>query len=521
MSITVSPLSLLLDDENPRFVVLNSREQTDIRKYMVTYEDVCELAVGINDYGGILPGERIVVLARDDKYVVIEGNRRTCSLQMLLDPTLIPEGFRHRIPAASEKLRESCQAIEADIVPSRDAALELMTKRHIEGVKQWKPLAKKQFSASNYDAGLSVSNLSRITGMRESDIKSDIRDYKFFLSAYNDYCSAHSDYQGMLVDLKIDPFLRVFKAKFLYKGIETKPVDALKISYTDTHDTISELPQDIFKRIVQKVFEEAVISERINTRNTLEDVTGIIDELEALEQAEGRDANSDNSASDNSSTNGATPPNGTSPGKQLSGGSTPGNAVSGNTPSGGSTPDTSTTGTPAPGGPAPGGPAPRTFFESLAWSGKLSPDNPEHTGLLATVHELYNSSRFFCKGKRVYEMFPIATGMILRTAYEQVLKLRLIQVNLWGNFMAPIASQGRFPTLSAMESFVDSQANRDVVLPSAELKSAFSLIKSYRHREFLNANIHNPGDIRVTPESLSAIAQGGMFTLIQGLINLL
>lgn len=272
MSITISPLSLLLDDENPRFVVLSSREQADIRKYMVTYEDVCDLATGINNYGGILPGERIVVLARDDRYVVIEGNRRTCSLQMLLDPTLIPEGFRHRIPAASEKLRRSCKTIEVDIVPSREAALELMTKRHIEGVKQWKPLAKKQFSASNYDAGQSVSNLSQITGMRESDIKADIRDYKFFLSAYNEYCSAHSDYQGTLVDLKIDPFLRVFKAKFQYKGVETKPVDALKISYTDTHDTISALPQDIFKRIVQKVFEEAVISERINTRNTLKDV---------------------------------------------------------------------------------------------------------------------------------------------------------------------------------------------------------------------------------------------------------
>lgn len=519
MPIIVSPLSLLLDDENPRFVVLDNRGQADIRKYMVTYEDVCPLAEGINDYGGILPGERIVVLERDDKYVVIEGNRRTCSLQMLLDPTLIPEGFQHHIPAASEKLMESCQTIEVDTVPSREAALELMTKRHIEGVKQWKPLAKKQFSASNYDAGISVPNLSQITGMRESDIKADIRDYKFFLSAYNDYCSAHSDYRGTLVDLKIDPFLRVFKAKFPYKGIETKPVDALKISYTDTHDTISGLPQDVFKRIVQKVFEEAVIAERINTRNTLKDVTGIIDELEALEQAEGADANSGNSASGNSSTNGATP-NGTSPGEQPSGGSTPGNAAPGNTPSGGSTPDTPTPGTPVPGGPAPGGPAPRTFFESLAWNGKLSPDNPEHTGLLAAVHELYNASRFFCKGKRVYEMFPIATGMILRTTYEQVLKMRLNQVRLWGNFMASIP-RGRFPTLAAMETFVDNQVNRTVVLPSAELQSALSLIISYRHREFLNANIHNPGDIRVTPESLSAIAQGGMFTLIQGLINLL
>lgn len=57
-----------------------------------------------------------------------------------------------------------------------------MTKRHIQGVKQWKPLAKKQFFAANYQdgRGQSVQDLSRITGIREGEIKDDIRDYKFF-----------------------------------------------------------------------------------------------------------------------------------------------------------------------------------------------------------------------------------------------------------------------------------------------------------------------------------------------------
>ena len=79
MAIAISPLDLLLDTENPRFVILQSREQADIRKYLVTYEDVCQLATDINTYGRLLPGERIVALHEDDKYVVVEGNRRTCS----------------------------------------------------------------------------------------------------------------------------------------------------------------------------------------------------------------------------------------------------------------------------------------------------------------------------------------------------------------------------------------------------------------------------------------------------------
>ena len=182
MAISISPLDLLLDTENPRFVILQSREQADIRKYLVTYEDVCQLATDINDYGRLLPGERIVALHEGGKYVVVEGNRRTCSLQMLLNRELIPDGFAHRIPHTSASILTNCNSIEVDILPDRDSALELMTKRHIEGVKQWKPLAKKQFFAANYKngQGQSVSDLSRITGVREGEIKEDIKDYKFW-----------------------------------------------------------------------------------------------------------------------------------------------------------------------------------------------------------------------------------------------------------------------------------------------------------------------------------------------------
>ena len=61
MAIAISPLDLLLDTENPRFVILQSREQADIRKYLVTYEDVCQLATDINTYGRLLPGGELLL----------------------------------------------------------------------------------------------------------------------------------------------------------------------------------------------------------------------------------------------------------------------------------------------------------------------------------------------------------------------------------------------------------------------------------------------------------------------------
>ena len=289
MAIAISPLDLLLDTENPRFVILQSREQADIRKYLVTYEDVCQLATDINTYGRLLPGERIVALHEGDKYVVVEGNRRTCSLQMLLNRELIPDGFAHRIPHTSASILTNCSNIEVDILSDRNSALELMTKRHIDGVKQWKPLAKKQFFAASYKngQGQSIHDLSRITGVREGDIKEDIRDYKFFYSVYEKYCAAHPDFNKEIVVLKTDPFWRIFKAKFEFPvGTKVSPRDFLGISFDDTFNTISSLPADLFDRITQLVFEKAIVEETVTTRNVLTDVEGIHSLLQAVVDAE-------------------------------------------------------------------------------------------------------------------------------------------------------------------------------------------------------------------------------------------
>ena len=171
------------------------------------------------------------------------------------------------------------------------------------------------------------------------------------------------------------------------------------------------------------------------------------------------------------------------------------------------------------GGPRPGGPAPRSFFETISWRGKLSPSNPSHQGLLYAINELYGLSSQNCGRQKAYRTFSIATGMVLRTVYEQALRLRLTQVGLWGTYMQGI-TRG-FPTLSSMEDFICAGANKPVVFPDQGLLLAYDRVIAATHREFLNANIHYPGNINVTADSLEAIAAGGMFSVIQGIINLL
>lgn len=511
MSITLSPLNLFLDTQNPRFIILTKREQADIRKYLVKYEDVCQLASDINEYGSLLPGERIVVLQEHGQYVVVEGNRRTCSLQFLLSRDLIPDGFGHRIPPTSAKILENCNTITVDVLPDRNAALELMTKRHIEGVKQWKPLAKKQFFAANYKDGYgqSVQNLSKITGIREGEIKEDIRDYKFFSDVYEKYCDTHSDFDKEIVVLKTDPFWRIFKAKFEYPvGTKVRPRDFLKITYDETFNTVSELSPALFEQIAQLVFEKTIVEERITTRHVLSDVEGIRPLLQAVEDSIEESAQNDGDGDATEENTAQEPPVEEGDEEQSPKGRTSGDGTGGH----GNNENES-------GGPRPGGPPPRSLFETISWHDKLNPSNQQHQGLLIAINELYDLSNINCGRQKAYKTFPIATGMILRTVYEQALRLRLIQVNLWGAYCQTRGS--RLPTLKTMEDFINQGENKTTVFPDQGMVMAYDRIIAATHREFLNANIHYPGNINVTADSLEAIAAGGMYVLIQGIINLI
>ena len=517
MSITVSPLDLILDTQNPRFVILANREQPAIRKYLVTYEDVCQLATDINEYGSLLPGERIVVLRENDNYIVVEGNRRTCSLQLLLSRELIPDGFTHRIPPTSAAILEQCATIEVDELPSRETALALMTKRHIEGVKQWKPLAKKQFFAANYNdgQGQSIRNLSRITSIREGEIKEDIRDYKFFHQAYQKHCTTHPDFNKEIIVLKTDPFWRMFKAKFEYpSGNRVSPTDFLKISYDDTCGIQSALDMDLFEQITQLVFEKAIVAEAVNTRNVLTDVQGILPLLETVYQS----TQAEQSVESEPPTETDVESNGVrTPDDSTGDSSPPSNTPSDNNEAGRGQPEDLS------GGPRPGGPPPRSFFETISWRNKLNPSNSQHQGLLYAINELYGLSNSNCGRQKVYKLFPIATGMILRTVYEQALRVRLLQVNLWNDYLRSIQNGRRLalPTLSSMENFISQGANKSIVFPDQSMILCYDRVIAATHRDYLNANIHCPGDINVTPESLESIAQGGMYALVQSIINLL
>ena len=504
MAISISPLELKLDEKNPRFVILSKRDQDEIRKYLLAYEDVSQLAAEINNNGNLFPGERIVVIKEKNRYTIVEGNRRACSLQLLLSRKLIPRLFEHKIPPVSKDVLKNCQKIEVDVLSDRDAALALMARRHIEGVRQWKPLAKKQFFASSYNngKGRSIENLAVVTGIEKSEIRTDIRDYKLFSKAYGDYKRGHPSFDKEIIDVNIDPFLRLFKAKFSYPyDNKISPLNFFEIEYDKQHNIVNTIDNKIFEKIVKIVFEKAIVSEEINTRNVLTDIKNVLPLLDRIVKKK----NAEQRSAEDEDLSGKS--NGNNPENEPQSEEDEGGKTSIGTNSGGGT-----------GGPKPGGPAPKSFFETISWRDKLDPKKEEHQGLLASVYELYHLSTIQINRKRAYEIFPIVTGMALRTAYEQALRLQLIQVSLWNSYNKTLHKDS-FPTLKSMENFINQGNNKTQIFLKKEMLFAFDRIIAAKHREFLNANIHYPGNINVTSDTLKSIASGGMFYLIQNIIE--
>lgn len=190
---------LLLDKENPRFVTNKDRKLTnkEIMEYLIQYENVIDLAYSIKEYGGLVPGERLLVIKSKDKFIVLEGNRRTAAISLLLNPEKafnklsmspyntkkVKELFNNVPSSLIEKLTE----FYVDIIPTRDKAIYSLTERHIAGIKKWSQISKMYFYRKHFDSGKSLGNLERFTGESSRSIADTLRKYSFLRFVLESY----------------------------------------------------------------------------------------------------------------------------------------------------------------------------------------------------------------------------------------------------------------------------------------------------------------------------------------------
>jgi hypothetical protein len=151
---------LHFDPENPRLPpsLRNTEDPEAILRWMLADASLLEIMGSIADQG-FFPGDPLLVSPYPDEpeseeardpmtggdWVVVEGNRRYASLELLRDPDRAP-----RRRAAVRQLAEEAKAPLEETVPvvafpNRGAILTYHGYRHITGIKEWVPLEKARF----------------------------------------------------------------------------------------------------------------------------------------------------------------------------------------------------------------------------------------------------------------------------------------------------------------------------------------------------------------------------------------
>jgi len=160
----IPPAKLLLDVENPRFGLSESSSQSEALKYLFDNSDIKELWYSIVE-NGFLPYEPLVAYQVEgtDQFIVVEGNRRLAAVKTLLNPELIREFSKTAVPTVPSDHSNTLETLPVTVIAHRDDADEYIGYRHVNGSRNWEPLAKARF-------GLKLlEKLRRKTGMTDKE----------------------------------------------------------------------------------------------------------------------------------------------------------------------------------------------------------------------------------------------------------------------------------------------------------------------------------------------------------------
>jgi ParB-like nuclease domain len=167
------PVEILdFDPNNPRFTPDKEPDgSTDaaVIAMLASSADLAELIQSIST-SGYINIEPLIVIKRNGRLAVLEGNRRLAAVKVLRDPEMA-KAAKISVPPMDAKNRESLDHLLAYRVASEDDARDLIGFKHINGPQAWDAFAKARFAArwlddehKKRDAGKPFFTLQQISG---------------------------------------------------------------------------------------------------------------------------------------------------------------------------------------------------------------------------------------------------------------------------------------------------------------------------------------------------------------------
>ena len=253
---------LLLDEENPRFASsilvkesTNKITQEMIIEHLLRYSDVIKLAQRINEVGELHGSEMITCVKKGDKFVVLEGNRRTCACKLLLDRKMIPEKYRSNFPFITEYAKENIKKVMVAVYPDRDSVQAYLSDRHITGVKKWSSLEKNNYYMNLFLQYGNVEAVKKHTSDSLSTVTKSIKKYQFFMDVFN---TLQSEYNGLEIEKMnylpmVDRFMDILVGDDEEVGLNLE-VDSERLQYICKNEK-----KEIYNKILLKIGEAFLI----------------------------------------------------------------------------------------------------------------------------------------------------------------------------------------------------------------------------------------------------------------------
>jgi len=180
----LNPFEIILDPENPRLDLPPGAGQADIRKALFDQEEVLELIESIIDNGGLFQGEDSIIVIKDnDKYKVLEGNRRICAIQCILNPSIAPPDYQEDIRALINNTgfnTNHLQNVKVAVAPSWEAAQGTITARHsLYKIKKWSYVSKWKRDYKMFQRYKDIDKVAEILRETRGDVVKNLRDYAY------------------------------------------------------------------------------------------------------------------------------------------------------------------------------------------------------------------------------------------------------------------------------------------------------------------------------------------------------
>jgi hypothetical protein len=169
---------LKLDSENPRLPKsMHHKSDKEILSYMLLDASLIELMLAIGE-NNFFPGEQLLVVKdTDNKFKVIEGNRRLSAVILLSNPELA-EVQVTKIQKVLDEAKFKPTEIPCLVFESESEIHNYLGYRHITGIKEWRLLEKARYLSelryqnfSTFNLDQASREIAKVIGSRKDYVK--------------------------------------------------------------------------------------------------------------------------------------------------------------------------------------------------------------------------------------------------------------------------------------------------------------------------------------------------------------